>query len=203
MTNLRDFLVAGAISVLALACRTNEPAASTPSAAAAWSDAPAPTLYARDGTPVQGAGPVTAEPPRHDATVPGASRMSLLELYQKALEDKENYVREVQALQASLETASSTQAQLERERDEARTRITVLEQEVERAHADNVELAARLVTAQIRRLEAEKLLLETRLEALRRGNTTTADARTSGNLPADRAEPALTREAAHAKGHRE
>ena len=201
MTKLHDILAASAILALTAACQTNTPAAQAPAPAAAWSDAPASTLYARDGSAVQGAGSVAAEPPRHDAGVPGASRMSLLELYQKALEEKENYVREVQALQASVEHASETQAQLQRERDEARTRVAALEEETLRARADNADLAARLVTAQIRRLEAEKLLLETRLEALRRGNAPASDVRTSANVPSERAEPG--RERGHAQGRPE
>lgn len=209
MNKLHEILAASAVFALTAACHTTAPAAQTPNPAAAWSETPAATLYARDGTAVQGAGSVAAEPPRHDAGVPRASRMSLLELYQKALEEKENYVREVQALQASVDVASETQAQLARERDDARTRAAAFEEAAQRAQAENADLAARLVTAQIRRLEAEKLLLETRLEALRRGSAPAADVRTSVNLsgeraaPRDRAEPVGMRERAEPVGPRE
>lgn len=203
MNKLHEILAASAVFALTAACHTSAPAAQTPNPAAAWAETPAATLYARDGTAVQGAGSVAAEPPRHDAGVPRASRMSLLELYQKALEEKENYVREVQALQASVDVASETQAQLARERDDARTRAAAFEEAAQRAQIENADLAARLVTAQIRRLEAEKLLLETRLEALRRGNTPAADVRTSVNMPSEHAAPRERAEAAASRAHAE
>lgn len=130
----------------------------------------APVLYGRDGTPVWNAGTgetLTRNGPAGDAKSAEGSRVYMLELYQNVIDEKEKLQLEVQSLQASLER---TQADLETARNkntEASNEITRLQAELEKSRAESLELAGRLVTAQIRRLEAEKLLLEHRIEAAR------------------------------------
>lgn len=164
----------GALCVLgvSLAC-TSGPTRGAENAAGVdprWSSAADPVLYARDGSVVQGAsgGSSPASEPRHDVGARDGSRMYLLELYQRTVEEKEGLAREVQSLNDAVVRAGDTQRALEKERDDARQLAARLEQELERSRADNVDLAARLVTAQIRRLEAEKLVLEARIESMRR-----------------------------------
>ncbi|MBK7878535.1 MAG: hypothetical protein IPJ77_23000 [Planctomycetes bacterium] len=130
-----------------------------------------PPLYARDGTIVQGPG--ASSEPRHEVGARDGSRMYLLELYQKTVEEKEALTRETQSLHEAITRAGETQSALERERDAALAQTSKLSQELARAQSDNVDLSARLVTAQIRRLEAEKLLLEARIDALRREGSAT------------------------------
>lgn len=137
---------------------------------ARWSELPEPALYARDGSVVQGTAPDAgvASEPRHDVSARDGSRMYLLELYQKTVQEKEALAQETQGLHDALVRAGDTQRAIERERDEARAESARIAKELETAHANNTDLAARLVTAQIRRLEAEKLVLEARIDALRR-----------------------------------
>jgi hypothetical protein len=159
---------AGLLLALACACRSTADSVDVLPAAAKGSELPEPVLYARDGTPVHAASPLQGEP-RREALGHDSSRMYLLELYQKTVEEKDSYAHEIQGLQAMVARAAEVQTALEKERDEARTKSTSLSKDLEQARADNADLAARLVTAQIRRLEAEKLLLEARIEALKHG----------------------------------
>jgi DNA repair exonuclease SbcCD ATPase subunit len=133
-------------------------------------------LYARDGSVVSGDPPARAAGagPVHDVGAREGTRMYLLELYQSTVEEKEALQRETEGLQATITRAAETQASVEKERDAAVARAAALEKELAQARSENGELAARLVTAQIRRLEAEKLLLEARIEALRRGEAASA-----------------------------
>ncbi|MFN0244916.1 MAG: hypothetical protein ACKVWV_18695 [Planctomycetota bacterium] len=123
-------------------------------------------LYARDGSVVTPNAPATNAPSR-DLPTPAGSRMYLLDLYQKAVEEKEALALEVKGLNAAL---SKEQAQTEsviRERDALHARLQALDDEKKELATENVDLAARLVTAQIRRLESEKALLEWKIDALR------------------------------------
>ena len=90
-------------------------------------------------------------------------RMHIIELYQSVLDERDQLLTEVDALQSAL---SKSQQQLNDERSQAAaqsTRIEALEEGKRRLLSENTELAGRLTTAQLRRLEAEKLLLETQL----------------------------------------
>lgn len=90
-------------------------------------------------------------------------RMHIIELYQSVLDERDQLLTEVDALQAALEKA---QTQLQAEHDQSAsltTRIDALEEAKRRLMEENAELASRLTTAQLRRLEAEKLLLETQI----------------------------------------
>ena len=90
--------------------------------------------------------------------------MYILELYQQAIDNKEALEVEVEALTAALDKANDIIQQ-------SHNRLTEVQKllEDERGKAaqlakDGEELSSRLTTAQIRRLEAEKLLLEAKLE---------------------------------------
>ncbi|MBI5365144.1 MAG: hypothetical protein HZA53_18345 [Planctomycetes bacterium] len=160
------------------ACKSGPTSASmdASSADARWTGLPEPALYARDGSVVQGTTPDAgmAAEPRHDVSARDGSRMYLLELYQKTVQEKEALAQETQSLHEALVRAGDTQRAIEKERDDSRAEAVRIAKELETAHANNTDLAARLVTAQIRRLEAEKLVLEARIDALRKdaaGNT--------------------------------
>lgn len=139
----------------------------------------APVLYGRDGTPVWNAGTgstLTRNNPSGEATNAEGSRVYLLELYQQAIDEKEQLGLEVKSLNATLERV---QADLHSEKDKnsaCTAEAASLRAELERARAENLELAGRLVTAQIRRLESEKLLLEHKIEAARLATASNPDA---------------------------
>lgn len=136
---------------------------------------PAPTwqgetqLYARDGSPVN-AQPASAQAPgaadRELAPSEGG-RMYILELYQKAIDDRDALELEVRSAQAELERARAAASQAQAAEAAGAERLAALQAENQRLLQENIDLAARLATAQIRRLQAEKLLLETRLAELR------------------------------------
>jgi septal ring factor EnvC (AmiA/AmiB activator) len=131
---------------------------------------PAPVLYARDGSVVS-ATAATAEPaPAADAPhepvrrIGGeGSRMYLLELYQQVIEERDGLRTELEALGSSLAEERATLAAARAEIEDWKARVSTLEADIERSAETNRELAARLVSAQIARLEAEKLLLEAKL----------------------------------------
>lgn len=89
--------------------------------------------------------------------------MHILELYQAVLDERDSLALEVKALTAALEKSETGLGEARRSSSELETRIAALEEAKEALLRQNQELAARLTTAQIRRLEAEKLLLETRI----------------------------------------
>lgn len=126
-----------------------------------------PVLYARDGSVVAGDPPgsitATGEPTRDIASHAG-SRMYLLDLYQKAMDEKDALSLEVKGLDATLAREQGQIDALTKERDALSAQLHELQEENQRVTAENADLAARLTTAQIRRLEAEKLLLEARIE---------------------------------------
>jgi len=90
-------------------------------------------------------------------------RMHIIELYQAALDERDQLLTEVEALQAALQ---KSQEALAAERDGGASQATLiqaLEEAKRRMTEENREMASRLTTAQIRRLESEKLLLETQI----------------------------------------
>ena len=127
-----------------------------------------PRLYARDGTLV--AGPADGGEPNGSQSRElgeGSGRMVLLELYQNVIEERDALSLEVSALRAELEKVRSTQKSAEAEALSQVSRVEALEAERAKLAAETLEMAGRLTTAQIRRLQAEKLLLEHKLEAQR------------------------------------
>ena len=124
-------------------------------------------LYARDGSPVPNqpaASVTTADGIGRELGQDEGSRPYLLELYQQTIEQKEELALEVSALHAALEEADHRQLELQTENEGMQMRLSELEQRITTLEEDKLDLAGRLATAQIRRLEAEKLLLETTLE---------------------------------------
>jgi hypothetical protein len=142
-------------------------------------DAPSvepPQLYARDGTVVAGPEDVSALGPQRREVGDGASgRMVLLELYQNVIEERDALSLEVAALRAELEKAQAAQRAAEAEALAQTSKVEVLEVERDRLRAEALELAGRLTTAQIRRLQSEKLLLEHKI-AEQRARVATAQA---------------------------
>ena len=126
-------------------------------------------LYARDGSVVNPAknGAQEAGVADRDLAPSEGGRMYILELYQKAIDDRDALELEVRSAQSELERARASVTKAQAEQQTAAERVAALEAENQRLLAENVELAARLTTAQIRRLQAEKLLLENRLAELR------------------------------------
>ena len=121
----------------------------------------------------------------HELESDNSTRGNLVEWYAEAIADKEAlqgslmYERErVDALTRDLETALAVAAVDAKE-------IADLKAELAQGKLDNKDLEARLVTAQIRRLESEKLLLQDRLDR--------SEAGAPGNKPS-RAGTAITME---------
>jgi len=130
---------------------------------------PEPKLYARDGSVVtaQPAGTVTVTPNSGQSVAdPGGegSRWTLLEQYQSAVKAKEELEVEIQGLTAALEQSEARELELATEVEQLRELVARNGTEVEKLKGESIELASRLTTAQIRRLQAEKLLLEAKLD---------------------------------------
>jgi len=135
-----------------------------------------PRLYARDGTVVAGPEDASALGPQRREVGDGASgRMVLLELYQNVIEERDALSLEVAALRAELAKAQDARRAAEAEALAQTSQVEVLTVERDRLVAESLELAGRLTTAQIRRLQAEKLLLEHKI-AQQRARVATAQA---------------------------
>ena len=148
---------------------TPQDASMKPVAQVQQSPAAPAQLYARDGSVVNPApnGAQEAGVADRELAPSEGGRMYILELYQKAIDDRDALELEVRSAQSELERARASVAKAQAEQQAAAERVVALEAENQRLLAENVELAARLTTAQIRRLQAEKLLLENRLAELR------------------------------------
>jgi len=124
-------------------------------------------LYARDGSPVPASpqGVVTVDQTRtHDVQPDDGSRLYLLELYQQAIDEKDEYQIEIEGLTAALETSEMTGRSLEERIEQVLAMNAALIKEKDELLRQNMDLAGRLTTAQIRRLESEKLLLKATIE---------------------------------------
>ena len=166
MSKLESTLTAGSFLVVA-ACASLGPQpapAAQPSQAAAWESS---TLYARDGTAVSVNAdpqtPATEAAPR-ELRPSESGRMYILELYQKAIDERDALQRELATLGGDADHAKTQLEQALKQLAELQARVAQLESENQRRVDENIDLAGRLVTAQIRRLQVEKILLEQRLE---------------------------------------
>ncbi len=149
-----------------------------------------PVLYGRDGKPVGEAPPglaagVELGSAANPALLPGENgRMHILELYQKAIEERDELVTEVAHLQRQIEQERLNVAAQQRKTAELESKLAVLEADRARVLDQNVDLAGRLTTAQIRRLQAEKLLLEHKIrEAQQSASVAVPVPATSTNKP--------------------
>ena len=198
-SKLVDLVVTGALGAAMVGCisapspedrsetaaaRTQRPAATPAIQQTQPPRSAAPVLYARDGTPVSAAGSVAQEPvgPLSTRDLAGSQggRMYILELYQNVIEERDGLALEVSALQAELEATRAALIEADGEIGELQATVASMQAEQQSMLEENLELAARLTTAQIRRLQAEKLLLEVRLEQER---TRVADAQTEMRRP--------------------
>jgi len=125
-------------------------------------------LYSRDGTPVAGGIPgangADARPKRLIGEGEGG-RASLLELYTKVVANRSELAEEVTALRATLEGERKSATEGADERTALRTELAQVSRERDALKAETLDLAARLTTAQIARLEAQKALLELQIDA--------------------------------------
>lgn len=118
-------------------------------------------LYARDGSVVQqGNSSGTTNLPRREVQNQEGSRTKILELYERVVEERDQ-------LRLALSARESELVQLHQQFEREVARANGLESRVASAElasvglaGQNLELAARLTTAQIKRLEAEKKWLE-------------------------------------------
>lgn len=133
------------------------------------------TLYGWDGAPV-GSPVLSAEPggiqvtdgglahSLEGADMSGGSRMVLLELYQQSVEEREGLALQVEAQDAALEQAERRYMDLAQRLSELEASYGQLSAEKTAIEQEAQALAARLTTAQIRRLEAERVWLQAAIE---------------------------------------
>ena len=140
---------------------------SAPGGPGAAQGTPADPLYGWDGGVVPTAEPgdiaASASPSARGLEPSLEGRMHILELYQEVLDERDALRDEVDALRAALassrETADGARATSARDEE----RLAELEQSRRALIEENRLLLGRLTTAQVRRLEAEKLLVETQM----------------------------------------
>ncbi|TAJ17578.1 MAG: hypothetical protein EPO68_09220 [Planctomycetota bacterium] len=122
-----------------------------------------PKLYGRDGGVVSAAQPGSVG--KSDASAAGVapdvgSRTKVIELYQQAVEERDRLRGELADFATALQKSQVRVEQLEGELRSQSGAAGLSSQERDRLLQENMDLAGRLATAQIRRLEAEKALLE-------------------------------------------
>jgi chromosome segregation ATPase len=144
------------------------------------------TLYARDGSVVNAANQPTRpdQEPRRELGSQEGSRVYLLELYQKAMDEKNALALEVESLRATLDDERKTATTTTTEEEQLKTSLAQVTQERDALKAQALELAARVTSAQIARLEAEKSLLQMQIDAVQKDETSShrssRDSRSSG-----------------------
>jgi hypothetical protein len=143
-------------------------------------------VYARDGSVVaaESAGTVHVDnAPTRDVGVHEGSRVYLLELYQKTVEEKDALGLEVQALRAELERDKRAGNEGAKSLDDFASKLAAVVKDRDALTAENLDLAARLTTAQILRLEAEKSLLELQIDQHSRESASRASAKPKPEKP--------------------
>ena len=105
--------------------------------------------------------------PTHESDAePQGSRMFLLERYQEVVDERDSLAREVMGLNATIDTLSAKITALETDLGQANGTAAARQTEISRLKGENTDLAERLTTAQIARLEAERILLEESIERI-------------------------------------
>jgi chromosome segregation ATPase len=169
---------------------TNPDPGATSSSVSPTTNPGAGTLYARDGSVVT-AGSQSSRPdqePRRELGSQEGSRVYLLELYQKAMDEKNALALEVESLRATLEDERNSATATTGEQDKLKAELAEVTKERDALRAQALDLAARVTSAQIARLEAEKSLLQTQIDAAqqaeaassRRSGSTSRDTRSTG-----------------------
>ncbi|MBM3975648.1 MAG: hypothetical protein FJ299_01505 [Planctomycetes bacterium] len=123
----------------------------------------APKLYGRDGCVVSAALPGSVGAANQQKVVPGGgdgTRTQIIELNQQAVEQRDRMRGELADYAAALQQAQARIEQLEADLRSSSGSMSMSTLERDRLLQENLDLAGRLATAQIRRLEAEKALLE-------------------------------------------
>lgn len=92
------------------------------------------------------------------------TRWTLLEKYQSALAEKEQLTFELQAITNALRESEEREATSAATVEHLKKQLIDMNARGEALANQNLELAERLATAQIRRLQSEKLLLEAKLD---------------------------------------
>lgn len=128
-----------------------------------------PTEYGFDGTPVGSslAGQVTStKRPINDGVdqAPQGTRNLLLDLYAENQKEVERLTTANEDLSIALEMAETRAADFEQQLKDLQAQFDQLGAEKQAADQKSFDLAARLATAQIARLEAERALLEGMIE---------------------------------------
>ena len=147
---------------------TNTPSTSTPELGGLEPAHPSEEpLLAWDGDVIDGperGAVVERDDPTHGLEPSPGGRTYLLQLYQDVLDERDKLEDEVRALRKAIGEAQARIDDSSASTSGLAQRMDSLEAEVNRLAAENEDLAARLATTQIRRLEAEKMLLEARID---------------------------------------
>ena len=101
--------------------------------------------------------------PKHGLEPQVQGRMHILNLYQEVLDERDSLLIELQRLNSALREGEQLLTQLRASEKEYGLRLASLEEVKRTLVAQNRELSERLTLAQIRRLESDKLLLETQI----------------------------------------
>lgn len=152
---------------------------------------PESTLLSPQSSAITPAGPRRTLPP------PGeGSRSRLLEMHQDLAKERDKLAASLSASEADRAGLADALDRIGTERATALRELSAARERIEKLEAQNLELAQRLVTAQIRRLEAEKLLLVSRLSVL-----PDASSKSEGATTASAAATDETRTSDAAKAH--
>ena len=133
-----------------------------------------PPLYSRAGGVVEAQEPgsvVGGAPSSHGMDLTEQGRQNLLEILMATNDERDALRDEVDLLRLARDRMEEDLELAYRELETHSAELARLERELADMGARNHELASRLVTAQIRRLEAEKILLESKIEEVRGGGS--------------------------------
>ena len=92
--------------------------------------------------------------------------MFLLERYQEVVDERDSMAREIMGLNTVIDTMSGEITVLKGDLGAANMTCAERKDEITRLKSENTSLAERLTTAQIARLEAERILLEESIERI-------------------------------------
>lgn len=117
------------------------------------------------------------------------SRSRLLEMHQELAKERDKLATSLSASEADRAGLADALDRIGTERADALRELAAARERIVKLEAQNMELAQRLVTAQIRRLEAEKLLLVSRLAVVPEPSTTDENAKGASVVPKSDPQP--------------